>query len=116
MFHQGLPWLSSGSDSVLPLQGVQVQTLVQELRFRVTFSVAKKKKKELRFHMTCSVAIKKKKKKVLWQKDPKEWVSGHQGRQSETFYGARQGILATRNYSKWLQTYWLGGCAHEMVV
>lgn len=66
MFHQGLPWLSSGSDSVLPLQGVQVQTLIQELRFRVTFSVAKKKKKkELRFHMTCSVAIKKKKKSSL---------------------------------------------------
>ena len=60
MFHQGLPWWSSGSDSVLPLQGVQVQTLVQELRFRVTFSVAKKKKKkELRFRMTYSVAKKK---------------------------------------------------------
>ena len=52
-------------DSVLPIQGVQVKTLVQELRFRMTCSVAKKKKKkELRFHMTCSVAKKKKGTKI----------------------------------------------------
>ena len=29
----GLPWGSSGSDSVLPLQGVRVQSLVRKIRF-----------------------------------------------------------------------------------
>jgi len=68
MFHQGLPWLSSGSDSVLPLQGVQVQTLVQELRFRVTFSVAKKKKKGTKIPHDMQCGNKKKKKKFFGKK------------------------------------------------
>ena len=29
---QGLPWWSSGNNSPLPLQGTQVQSLVEELR------------------------------------------------------------------------------------
>ena len=37
----GLPWRSSGQDSVLLLQGVQVQPLVRELRFRMLPSMAK---------------------------------------------------------------------------
>ena len=39
----GLPWLSSGNDLVLPLQGVRVQSLVGELRSHA----AKGKKKKL---------------------------------------------------------------------
>ena len=41
----GLPWQSSGEDSVLPTQGVQVQSLVQELRSHRPHGAAKKKKK-----------------------------------------------------------------------
>ena len=29
---KGLPWQSNGEDSMLPLQGAQVQTLVRDLR------------------------------------------------------------------------------------
>ena len=39
----GIPWLSSGYDSVLPLVGIQVQSLVRELRSRKLHSTAKKK-------------------------------------------------------------------------
>ena len=44
--HQGLPWWSSGSDFVLPLQGAWVRPLVRELRPHMPRSVAKKKKKK----------------------------------------------------------------------
>ena len=40
---QGLPWWSRGSDSVLPVKGAQVQSLVRELRFYMPHSAAKKK-------------------------------------------------------------------------
>ena len=40
----GIPWLSSGWDSVLPLQGAQVQSLVGELRSCKPCRAAIKKK------------------------------------------------------------------------
>ena len=40
----GLPWHSSGEDSELPLQGVQVRSLVRELRSCVLHGAAKKNK------------------------------------------------------------------------
>ena len=40
---QGLPWWSRGSDSVLPMKGAQVQSLVRKLRFHMPRSTAKKK-------------------------------------------------------------------------
>ena len=39
---QGLPWLSRGSDSPLPVQGARVQSLVGELRPHKPHCVAKK--------------------------------------------------------------------------
>ena len=38
----GLPWLSSGWDSTLPVQGVQVWSLVRELRAHMLCGMAKK--------------------------------------------------------------------------
>ena len=40
---QGLPWWSRGSDSVLPMKGAQVQSLVRELRFHIPRSAPQKK-------------------------------------------------------------------------
>ena len=40
----GSPWRSSGQESVLPLQGAWVQSLVRELRSRMLHGMAKKKK------------------------------------------------------------------------
>ena len=40
----GLPWWSSGEDSVLPLQEAQVQSLVGKLRSYMSWSKTKKKK------------------------------------------------------------------------
>ena len=42
--NHGLPWWSSGYDSALPLQGVQVRSLVRELRSHMLRGTAKKKK------------------------------------------------------------------------
>ena len=42
----GPPWQSSGYDSVLPVQGVQVQSLGGELGFYMPCRVAKKLKKK----------------------------------------------------------------------
>ena len=39
---RGLPWRSSGSDFVLPLQGTQVQSLVREVRSCMPCGAAKK--------------------------------------------------------------------------
>ena len=39
---QAIPWWSSGQDSVLPLQGTWVQSLVRELRSYTARSMAKK--------------------------------------------------------------------------
>ena len=39
---EGLPWLSSGSDSTLPLQEAWVLSLAGELRSRLLCGVAKK--------------------------------------------------------------------------
>ena len=43
---EGLPWWPSGKDSVLPMQGAQVRSLVKELRSHLSCSMAKKKKKK----------------------------------------------------------------------
>ena len=43
---QGIPWQSSGQDSVLPLQGAWVQSLVGELRSHMPRSAAKTKNKK----------------------------------------------------------------------
>ena len=45
---RGLPWLSSDLDSVLPLQGAQVRSLVMEVLHAVKCSQKKKKKKQKR--------------------------------------------------------------------
>ena len=42
---EGLPWQFSDYDTVLPLQGMQVQFLIWELRHRMPAKAAKKKKK-----------------------------------------------------------------------
>ena len=42
----GLPWQSSGCDSMFPVEGAWVQSLVGELRSHITYGMAKKKKKE----------------------------------------------------------------------
>ena len=39
-----LPWWSSGEDSVLPVQGMRVQSLVGKLRSRMLHSLAKQTK------------------------------------------------------------------------
>ena len=38
-----LPWRSSGKDPALPMQGLQVRSLVGELRFPMLHNVEKKK-------------------------------------------------------------------------
>ena len=38
----GIPWQYSGSDSMLPLQGARVPSLVEELRYCMPRGVAKK--------------------------------------------------------------------------
>ena len=43
---EGLPWWPSGKDSVLPMRGAWVRSLVEELRSHVSCGVAKKNKKE----------------------------------------------------------------------
>ena len=43
---QGLPWRNCGYDSMLPLKGAQVQSLVQELRSCMLCGMAKKLKKK----------------------------------------------------------------------
>ena len=40
---QRLPWQSSGEDSMLPLQGSSVQSLVRELRFHMLWGMEKEK-------------------------------------------------------------------------
>ena len=40
----GIPWQYSGSDSMLPLQGARVPSLVEELRSCMPRGMAKKKK------------------------------------------------------------------------
>ena len=40
---QGLPWCSNGSNSKLPIQGAQFQSLVGELRSHMPHGVAKNK-------------------------------------------------------------------------
>ena len=42
----GIPWQSSGQDTVLPLTGARVQSLFRELRSCKPPGVAKKKKRE----------------------------------------------------------------------
>ena len=44
---QGIPWQSTGQDSLLSLPWAQVQFLVKELRSHKPYRVAKKKKKFL---------------------------------------------------------------------
>ena len=44
---RGLPWQSSGSDSVFPLEGTWVRSLVGELSFQMPRGMAKKKKKKI---------------------------------------------------------------------
>ena len=41
--YEGLPWQFSAYDTVLPLQGTQVQFLILELRHRMQARAAKKK-------------------------------------------------------------------------
>ena len=43
---EGLPWRSSGSDSKLPIQRAQIQSLVRELRSHILAVQQKKKKKK----------------------------------------------------------------------
>lgn len=43
---EGLPWQFSDYDTVLPLQGTQVQFLIWELRHRMPAKAAKKKKND----------------------------------------------------------------------
>ena len=43
--HKGLPWRSSGQDSMIKMQGTWVQSLVRELESHMVCSAAKKKKK-----------------------------------------------------------------------
>ena len=57
-------------DSAFPLQGIQIQSLVWELRSCMMYNAVKKKKVE-----------------SLEGSNPEEWVSRHQGIGSETFYG-----------------------------
>lgn len=45
MANSGLPWLSRGEESVLPLQRVQIQSVIRELWSSMLYSVAKRKKK-----------------------------------------------------------------------
>ena len=45
----GLPWLSSDQDSVLPMQGAWVWSLVGELRSCMLHSLAKKKKSQMHY-------------------------------------------------------------------
>ena len=42
-----LSWRSSGKDTALAMQGLQVRSLVGELRFLMLHNVAKKKKKKV---------------------------------------------------------------------
>ena len=51
----GLPWQSSGSDSVLPMQGAWVRSLVREQSFHMLCSTEKKKKLS---NTTCYVICK----------------------------------------------------------
>ena len=44
--HWGLPCCSSGWESMLPMQGVRVWSLVGELRFRMPGGMARKEKKK----------------------------------------------------------------------
>ena len=43
---EGLPWWSWGKDSVLPMQGVWVRSLIKELRSHSPAAWPKKKKKK----------------------------------------------------------------------
>ena len=43
---EGLPWWSNGYDSVLPLQGARVLSLVRELRSHMPCGAAELKKKK----------------------------------------------------------------------
>jgi len=45
---EGLPWWPSGKDSVLPMQGAWVRSLVEELRSHMSCGVAKKIKRRER--------------------------------------------------------------------
>jgi len=45
---RGLPWPSSGLDSVLPLQGAQVRSLVMEVLHAVKCNQKKKNRRELK--------------------------------------------------------------------
>ena len=46
MSFRGIPWWSSGQESVLSLPRARVQSLVRELRFHKLRGAAEKKKKE----------------------------------------------------------------------
>ena len=46
----GLPWWSSGENSVLLMQEVQVQFLVRELRSHMPLGMTKKKKKDKNYN------------------------------------------------------------------
>ena len=51
MASSGLPWLSSGYESVLPLQRVQVQSVIRELS-SMLYSVAERKKSKTKNTMS----------------------------------------------------------------
>ena len=50
---KGLPWQTNGEDSVLPLQGTQVQTLVRDLRSHMLHD--QKKKLEWMWNSSCLI-------------------------------------------------------------
>ena len=52
---EGLPWWSNGYDSVLPLQGARVLSLVRELRSHMLVGAAKKKKKNDRIRKSWGI-------------------------------------------------------------
>ena len=50
---KGLPWWSSGKDSTLPIQGVQVQSLVRQLRSLMLHSQNQHQAKPVYWHRVC---------------------------------------------------------------
>ena len=44
----GLPWQSSGQDSMTPVQRARVQSLVRGLRSHISWDVDQKKKKKIK--------------------------------------------------------------------
>ena len=70
---EGLPWWPSGKDSVLPMQGAQVRSLVKELRSHISCSMAKKKKRQWKDLHIQNLSRK------CSKKEKREWVSFHFG-------------------------------------